>query len=341
MDQQTVRRIAKLYGLEVSEIHEVRKGYRNESRQIDLPDGAAVNLMLYKREPQIVDVIRRANAIGAYLDACGLPVRAPLDGRIVKILSLGSARYACLYGYLDGETIPWEAYTQDHIKLLGQTMARLHAALAEYREPLPKVADEYQSIVARMERYFTDRSVNLAARSKLNLKVSEKVFARFHHILSFCEKLPNQQALHMDFVRSNILFSGDSELRVAGIIDFEKAAWGHPLFDVARTLAFLLVDCKYKPADKVRKYFLDSGYQKRGHRRLDRIMVRGYGERRQLLEELVDLFLLYDFYKFLRHNPYEFLHQNEHYVRTSNLLLQRGVITTTPIGSPLAESLLQ
>lgn len=322
-------------------LYPVQKGYRNESHPVRLADGRIVNLILYKREPDIASTILRTNAVSLFLDGRGFSVRVPLESRIVKVTAGNVTRYACLYTYLGGETIPWEAYTQSHIKLLGRTMAELHAVLAAYREPLPNVADEYQSVVARMERYFADQPVRLAVRSKLNLRLPDKVFTRIHHILSFCEKLSNQQALHMDFVRSNILFSGDSEPRITGIIDFEKAAYGHPLFDVARTLAFLLVDCKYKPGDKVRKYFLESGYQKRGRRRLEQIAVRDQDNSRPLLDELVNLFLLYDFYKFLRHNPYEFLAQNEHYVRTRNLLLERGVITTTPIGSPLADSLLQ
>lgn len=322
-------------------LYPVQKGYRNESHPARLEDGRMVNLILYKCEPGIVDIIRRSNTLGRFLADKGFAVRTPLENRIVQVAAAHAVRYACIYTYLEGETIPWEAYTQRHIKLLGQTMAEMHTALARYQEPLPHVTDEYAAIMHRLERYFADPQVRSAVRSKLNLSISDKVFTRFQHILSFCETLPGQQALHMDFVRSNILFASDREPRITGIIDFEKAAYGHPLFDVARTLAFLLVDCKYKPADKVRKYFLESGYQKRGHRRLGRVAVRTQGARRQLLEELVDLFLLYDFYKFLRHNPYEFLHQNEHYTRTRSLLLQRGVITTTPIGSPLAESLLQ
>lgn len=342
MQAVTVRRILSHYGLEAAEIAAVQKGYRNESYPVRLEDGRTVNLILYKREPGIVDTVRRANAVSRFLDGRGFPVRVPLDSRVVRVAAGGTARYAGVYTYLEGKTIPWEAYTQAHLKLLGQTMAEMHRALKGYDGPaLPKVAAEYQAIVARMRRYFADPHVARAASDKLELAVPRRVFTRLWHILDFCEKLPGQQALHMDFVRSNILFDGDREPRIAGIIDFEKAASGHQLFDVARTLAFLLVDCKYKPTDKVRKYFLTSGYQRHGRRQLERITVQGSGKRRLLLEELVDLFLLYDFYKFLRHNPYEFLAQNEHYIRTRNLLLECGVITTTPIGSALAETLLQ
>jgi hypothetical protein len=119
----------------------------------------------------------------------------------------------------------------------------------------------------------------------------------------------------MDFVRGNILFEGDE---ISGILDFEKTASGHTVMDISRTLAFLLVDCKYKTIDKVIKYFLYSGYQKRGKNK-----DIGNDADRKIL---VEMFLFYDLYKFLLHNPYEFLQQNEHYVRTKDILIGRGVL---------------
>jgi aminoglycoside phosphotransferase (APT) family kinase protein len=120
----------------------------------------------------------------------------------------------------------------------------------------------------------------------------------------------------MDFVRGNILFSG---FEITGILDFEKTALGHPIMDMARTLAFLLVDCKYKTEEKVNKYFVQSGYTKRGANK-ETINDDDRGL-------LVEMFLLYDLYKFLRHNPYESLYENEHYIRTKDILVKYGVIS--------------
>ncbi len=117
-----------------------------------------------------------------------------------------------------------------------------------------------------------------------------------------------------------------NNVTVTGILDFEKTAYGHPLFDIARSLAFLLIDCKYKDAAKIRKYFLQSGYAKRGQTTLPLINLHTRDTSVSLLEQLIDLFLLHDFYKFLLHNPYESLARNEHYQRTEQLLLERGLI---------------
>jgi Ser/Thr protein kinase RdoA (MazF antagonist) len=151
----------------------------------------------------------------------------------------------------------------------------------------------------------------------------------YSEFLEAAQHVPGRTPLHMDLVRSNVLFRkkarGDvlvlDNLALSGILDLEKAAVGHPFFDIARTLAFLLVDCP-KPADKIYKYFLDSGYRKRGGRELKPATLQG----QDMLETLQTLFLMYDFYKFLKQNPYESLSKNHHFKRTTDILCARKVL---------------
>lgn len=326
-------KVLHAYGLEYSRILTPQKGYRNQSFPVVLASGEMRNLILYKREPGIVKRIKAANAVSDFLAGQNFPTRQTADERIIKLDS-GSGRpaqYGALYSYLDGHTIPWEAYTQDHIKALGEMMGNMHAALAAFppraADSLPAVTDEYLAIVARMKRYFGEAPVQRSLGQKLQLAVGLERLEYFEQLLVGANMLPGQQALHMDFVRGNILFVREpveeSGPRITGILDFEKTAYGHPLMDVARTLAFLYIDCKYKPEEKVRKYFLGSGYAKRSAAPLPARLSAA------LLGPLVDLFLCYDFYKFLRHNPYESLRQNEHFVRTRDMLLARGVVTSS------------
>ena len=301
------------YGLTVTDLSAPEKGYRNASYR-----SGGYNLILYKSEPGIVARIRRANAVGAAVAKAGLPARSPADQRVLQLAAGERRKYAGLYHYLPGHTIPWEAYTMDHLKELGKVMSDMHAALAAFPAGvLPSVAHESLALNKRMLRYFTDTNVVQALKQKLGLRVAH---ADFTSLLTATDRLPAQQALHMDFVRGNILFDDTPE--VTGILDFEKTARGHKLYDVARTLAFLLVDCKYKHEAKVRKYVLHSGYRKRGTSGLSDITIDGVS----VLESLVDFFLLHDFYKFLRHNPYESLPQNEHFMRTKAMLLKRRLI---------------
>lgn len=326
--EELARRILKHYGFSDVKLLAPGKGYRNHSFPAQVSDGSILNLMIYKREAGMRERILRANQVSDFVFAHGLPARHMRDPRIVRLFTVNGESYASLHDYLPGATIPWEAYTMKHIKLLGKTMSDVHAVLLNYdRNNLPKVVDEYTKILSRMREYFTQPGVRQAMRLKLELTILEEVFSDLETLLSACSYLPDQQALHMDFVRSNILFDErNHELMISGILDFEKTAFGSPLFDIARTLAFLFVDCKYKQADKVRKYFLQSGYQKRGAASFKNLTVKLGAENIHALDRLVELFLLHDFYKFLRHNPYESLDQNEHFIRTKERLLAARII---------------
>jgi Ser/Thr protein kinase RdoA (MazF antagonist) len=312
-----LQRVLAAYGLSGAVVDEPQKGYRNSSYRVT-HDGKIYNLILYKSEPGMKDRIRHANQVSDAAASASLPTRQTL-GRILQLKSPGKEKYACLYSYLPGETIPWEAYTKDHIKSLGAQLGVLHAVL-QNRGPagLPKIVDEYTALTLEMKQYFAGPGVQQAITQKLHLSLSSLVFIALEKTVEQCSALPDQQPLHMDFVRGNVLFQlGTAD--VTGILDFEKTAFGHPIFDLARTLAFLLVDCKYKTPDKIRKYFLQSGYSKRGGQHLPK-------DTYPLLKALTNLFLLHDFYKFLRHNPYEYLLENEHYIRTKDILIERKLV---------------
>lgn len=333
MDQTVLKRALRLYGLDEGQILPRQKGYRNTSYPFILKNGQTINFIIYKVEPGILDRIRLANEVGDYLHGSGLPARRTYDQRIIKLQQGQTTAYGALYSYLPGQTIPWEAYTKAHIKLVGMAMAIMHAKLKQLDRDAPRVTEEYKAILARMKEYFTRPEVVAAMHNKLNVRVNSPIYYRLANVLGICATLPGQQLLHMDFVRGNLLFTESrpddtltvDDVALSGIIDFEKVAYGHPLFDVARTLAFLLVDCKSRAPEKVRKYFLYSGYHKRGH--APPALVLKNGDRTlSPLDELTDLFLFYDFYKFLRHNPYESLHENEHFVRTRDMLVARKMI---------------
>ena len=329
MNPEVVARALDLYGIQPLVVHPPQKGYRNESFAVDTQDGQALNIIFYKREAGIVERIKRANAVSKYVAERGFPARNPWSTRILRLKAGNYEKYASIYNYLPGHTIAWEAYNQDHIKLLGKTMSDIHAVLSSFDMPdLPDVAGEYLAIVKRMRNYFAQAPVQRALADKLLLGIDMTVFDQFEQLLIGAKLLPGKQPLHMDFVRSNILFEDEADdefkVRISGILDFEKTTYGHPLFDIARTLAFLLVDCKYKKQEKIRKYFLGSGYIKRGAGVLPEKHLG-------LLDDLVGLFAFYDLYKFLRHSPYESLPDNEHFIRTVSLLIPRHLVVPTTL----------
>lgn len=318
-----VPQVLAKYEVQFTAIGDAQKGYRNESYPIYASDGDVLNLLFFKNEQQILQRIERADQASAVAASEGLPVRVRHDTRLLHVKN---GLYAGLYNYLPGATVPWEAFGKKHIKLLGKAMADQHHTwqFIEFTDD-HRVQDELLPLINRMETYFARRDVRAAMAKKLQVElVCDYDF--YEQLVAKISKLDGQHIVHMDMVRGNVLFGepqpGDvwqlGDVALTGVIDFEKAAIGHPLFDLARTLAFLLVDSP-KPAGKIYHYFLDSGYHKRGGQPLPDA---------RLLTPLVRLFLLHDFYKFLRHTPYEALADNYHYTRTRDLLKDYGMIHT-------------
>lgn len=329
MFQRVLQDIIGAYGLAVGQIGSVQKGYRNESYRLELKSGETVNLICYKPEPGIEDRVKRADRVARHASLRGLPVRTRYDERLLR---LRSNTLAGLYHYLPGHTIAWESYTQKHLKLLGWAMSDLHASLNDMELDSPyRLQDELRQLNTRMRRYFDDPEVTEAVRTKLGLDIRTDLWGKFGRLINHLSEVEHQQYLHMDMVRGNVLFDKPKpadkwqidDLALSGVIDFEKASYGPQECDIARTLAFLLVDCT-KPPDKIINYYLNSGYIKRGNGQL---------HYKELISPFVRFFLVYDFYKFLKHTPYESLSQNKHYIRTREILLEYGMISSIERGT--------
>ncbi|MDQ6984834.1 MAG: phosphotransferase [Candidatus Dojkabacteria bacterium] len=337
MTEKLIKKILKKYGYDVVKIYPEQSGYRNKSYAVDvmhlydsvrakniLPLQRKRNLILYKNEQGIIKKIQNANAVSNFLAEQGIPSRKSL-GKIIRLHDEKIERFACLYNYLPGETISWEAYNKEHIKLLGKAMSDMHFYLKDYskKDKLESIDEIIKNQANKMIQYFKKEGVRNAMVRKLGLICNINFINKFvgAENLRPLQNIYSDQSipLHMDLVRSNVLFDLDKnkDIFISGIIDFEKVAKGNRIFDIARTLAFLLVDCKYKDPVKIRKYFLISGYKKRELEDLPDLTHLNY---------LIYYFLTYDFYKFLRHNPYESLNSNEHFIRTKNFLLSKKIL---------------
>ncbi len=337
MYRAVVPSVLAAYNINYRTINSAQKGYRNESYPVVLTDKRTINVLFYKREPGIPTRMKRADRVSQYLADAHFPVRIRHDPRTLQLARAGQKTYVAIYNYLPGHTIPWEAYTKKHIKLLGWAMSDMHARLRDM--PAGQLSQhtviiELLSLLTRMQEYFDDPSVIGALSNKLQLTVETDYIDKLRQLVLLFEDSTNDQPLHMDMVRGNVLFhapQGDDywqigDVALSGVIDFEKASFGHPLFDIARTLAFLLVDCAVKDDLKIRRYFLASGYDKRGQASYNPHTVFNGVPYVKLLDGLTSVFLLHDLYKFLRHTPYESLPSNHHYIRTRNILISYAMV---------------
>ena len=314
------------YEIHGAEVGAPLHGYRTTLFPVTRAEHEPVLLMFYKSEPDILTRIRRTMELERTLADAGLPVRRPHDDRVLRLAANDDVRYVSVSEYLSGATIPWEAYTMKHIKLLGWALGELHQSMqAVQTSKYPSVYEEYEKYLARMRDYFSQAGVRDAMRRKLQLSIDIGLVDSLATFIQSAKTEPGQQVLHMDFVRGNVLFAAGSDpetfslggIQLSGILDFEKAATGHVEFDLGRTLAFLLADCSNKTAAQIRKYFLHSGYEKRGH---------GHIQNRNRLQRAIDACLLHDLYAFLVHNPYESLAENYHYCRTRDILIARKMV---------------
>lgn len=322
-----IKKILNAYGVQPIRFYPVQKGYRNSSFHVKTLTNQHLNIIIFKNESDILRKIKASNFISDFLAKHNFPTRVT-KGDILVLRSAKSVRYACIYTYLPGKTIPWEGYTMEHLKALGKSMSDMHRILKTmqlHSSNLQSKDNNIQHInecnvierqIESMLVYFTQNKVQNALTAKLQLSTNISVFRSFLHTLTRLKNKADTCFLHMDFVRSNILFSKKKE--ITGILDFEKVSYGPRVLDIARTLSFLLVDCKYKPEGKIKKYFLYSGYSKRGNLGLPDM---------SLLPNLLCFFLFYDFYKFLKHNPYEFLYKNEHFKGTVRFLIEQKAIS--------------
>lgn len=346
VNQAVIRRVLTNFGYDYNNISikPSQSGYRNLIVPIEIFGAKQEKLALifYKREPNILNKIKLSNSISDQLAKMGWPTRHAISNNNQKILKLQNRNktiFCCLYNYLDGSTIEWENYSKNHIKLLGQVLGYLHHDLEKVSQNLNIIANKecsnLQYKLIEMNNYFTNIETQAAIEQKLKLRLNTAHFSRFIKLLKWLDTHKESLLLHLDFVRGNILFENitnchfddkfvlklekktttHNDLAITGVLDFEKAALGPKELDISRTLAFLLVDCKNKDPQKTVKYFIHSGYEKRAN---------NSPLNRTLITQLVFMYLLIDLYHFLKHNPYEYLYQNQHFLRTRDYLLRYG-----------------
>ncbi|MDD3648130.1 MAG: phosphotransferase [Candidatus Dojkabacteria bacterium] len=348
--------IKKNYNIDVEKVVRLEGGFRNDCFRIETRAQKYV-FIIYKREKCVKTCIQNAHLVAGLLQKKGFStrvlVKTILNDDVFKIRVFKEFHYCALYNYLEGLTIPWEAYTRRHLKSMGKTLSDMHHALQEIpmtKSPVCRQAGNYQlkinnqfqitqlpnwteitrKEIHEMRKYL--EKVEPWIEKKLKVKLSRK---KIEQVFKSTLKLSPPEAgpplaeaiLHYDFVRGNILFSNKLDKKldiypIVGILDFEKVCIGPVIADVARSLAFLIIDCKYKKEETVKKRFLISGYNRRGKNKLSLKYINS-----SLMMHLLSFFWLRDFWKFLEHNPYEYLYMNEHYVRTRDRLAAGGLLS--------------
>lgn len=334
----------QLEGAAKIEIRELEQGYMNTAftvavlDELSLQKGRKFVVVIYnvnRYNDQSKKFLTQTYQAASALERSGLPARTAVQNFKSQLISEvkfsdGKIRLIGLYRYLPGSTIPWEGYTRRHLRALGRTMAEVHKIWSKYdgeSSDIPCWGNYLESDCESMFGYFNanENFIKNKLKVKLNSERGKQTINELRGVrIEVNSQCDLYQLIHCDFVRGNILFSDqkkDQTYPITGILDFEKVMHGPREADLGRTLAFLLVDCKYKTRQEIDQYFLREGYllkidQSESYSKLSFNKLQTY----------INYFWMRDFWKLLQCNPYEDLSLNFHYGKTLQELKKQKLI---------------
>lgn len=160
-----------------------------------------------------------------HLAVRGIPCPEPVVGRDGVVPAMLAGKPATLCTRLDGqtETHPCAA----HCARLGETIARMHLAAADYcgRQPNPRGLDWWQTVAPVL--------ANRLAPTQAKLLDDEIAHQRAFAAGGASTSLP-ASAVHADLFRDNVFFAAATPSpSLVGIIDFWFAGFDTWLFDLA------------------------------------------------------------------------------------------------------------
>ncbi len=319
-------------------LRKFNEGYMNNCLEISFPnrDGKfiiivynALNYFLPKHKAQLEQAYETAEILSRHGIPCRIPHKTDTGRHLIEVKIPGSENkhFFGIYNFLPGSTLPWEGWTRRHLRSLGSTMAKMHEIWKAARidtQNLPEWNSYLNHDYEHLCGYFIKNAPYI--QSKLSLKFDKEACDQLIDSIKQLSQSFESQLIHYDLVRGNVLFSDKKEkliYPIIGIIDFEKVMLAPVIVDIARTLAFLIVDCKYKTENEISRYFFDEGCLAQSENQQAKKFSL------EALKPLVLYFWLRDLWKFLLSNPYESLKENYHFNKTVEQLIKHKLITTT------------
>ncbi|RMD98016.1 MAG: homoserine kinase, partial [Deltaproteobacteria bacterium] len=199
----------------------IADGLANSNYRVETSEGAFILRLL---ERQSRDQASFELRVLAFLAARDFPVPRPIPNREGALLGRYRGKDITLFSFIEGEMLR-EIQTL-HLQQVGGALARMHLALRTFPERRPNDYDPpflEQELAALFERLPASYHPLL---QQLRDRLAQTAERRG------IDALP-QGIIHGDLFVDNTKFAGD---RLSGILDFEVAAWGRYLFDVATCL---------------------------------------------------------------------------------------------------------
>jgi homoserine kinase type II len=238
-----LRRALAPFDLRPLHVAPVEKGTVNSNFRVDT-DGGAVFLRVNegKRESDV----RYEGALLWHLGARRFPTPQPLrtaTGEPYSAVAIGGARrFVTVFPWTAGRELGDDEFDQPHAAALGEALARLHLAAADFPGRRAGIYT-FERIVERVDG-FRSRAADLPEiASVLPILDEEIAFLRRARRAEPSVAQPPSGTIHGDLFPDNVLWQGDA---LAAVLDFEQASLGRYIYDLAVTL---LAWCWRRPSE--------------------------------------------------------------------------------------------
>jgi homoserine kinase type II len=208
------------YGLgRVTASHGVATGSVNSNYLLETPRGK--HLLRIDEVKGELEVKRELDLL-LFLRREGFPCPQLLADRKGRVYRDVGGKCVSLYRWIDGKVLGVERLTAVRLEQVGRVLAELHTVAKPYKKGIEnrfsyeRVAEIYATVRDRLPAYF-----------KRIVRTLDDEIDYLRHYLE--TKLP-RGIIHGDLFPDNVVFKGD---KVVAVLDFEAAARGRYVFDLA------------------------------------------------------------------------------------------------------------
>jgi homoserine kinase type II len=245
---EEARRIAALYGLEISGVRGILAGSVNSNYTLTLADGRRQVFLRVYEEQQAEAAAREARML-AHLCAGGVTTPRPLrrldareDDAADAFIAAHSGKPVALFPWVFGDALCQARVTPAATRQVGAALARVHLVGASFegaaasRFDLDALEQRLRSVRSRSSAAGacapTERA-DAALDPEVDRAVDE-LSARLERIRAEAPSAATPETLiHGDLFRDNVLWrDGD----ITALLDFESASRGSAAFDLAVTM---------------------------------------------------------------------------------------------------------
>lgn len=260
--QELLLKIKKCYGLELTFLEKVTKGYLSEN--YILTDGASKYfLKKYRFEDQ--KRIEEIHSVKKYFAHGGIPVILPSNLASQETFFVYGGAYYTLFPFVNGKQYERGSLTVAPVSSLGAMLGHIHLVgkdapiLTEKQfnfkiDDKEKILEKVESILEIITTKKTLDDFDKVAIKNIELK---KQLIISNSFVKNDMDLPSDHLIHGDYLDHNVFF--DKEDKVSHVFDFEKTTHAPRVFELLRSMVYSLLSESVTSRDlKLAKIYLQA-----------------------------------------------------------------------------------